>query len=105
MEDKKVDVYITLVIGYDEISDIIREIVEYAIDLAKEKHGLSIMYRKHYDEDIQPYMVINDLSPVVFDNIPSINEVVEMILMAAEINRLTIPIGNENGNSVLSSNF
>lgn len=97
--------YVTLVLGIDDFSEIIKEIIEYVVELVRNKFGLRIVYREIYDEEIQPYMVINDLEPIVFDKIPSVEEIINMFLISAEINTLILPVSNISRDNILTSNF
>jgi len=91
-------VVITLMISRDEFSDMVREIVEYVIDVIREKYGLNIVYRRIVSDKYDaPYLVINDLDPIIIDELPSVELLTRMILMTLD----TGVLGRSNNNSVV----
>jgi len=78
-------VIITLMISRDDFSDMVREIVEYVIDVVREKYGLNIVYRRIVSDKYDaPYLVINDLDPIIIDELPSVELLTRMILMTLD---------------------
>ena len=92
--DDSIDLYVTLVVGMDDLSDIVKEIIEYAVELVERRYGMRIVYRRVHDEECsEPYMIINELEPIVFDRVPSLKTIVELLLMVGETKRLGIVNG------------
>ena len=83
-------VFVTLVIGNDEFSYMVREVVEYVIDIVREKYGLNIIYRRVFGDSPYPYMIINDMKPLVIDKIPSISDLMNLVLMIADTNSIVM---------------
>jgi hypothetical protein len=81
--------YVTLVIGRDDFSEIIREIIEYSIKLVREEYGVNIIYREEVVDDIEPYIVVNDRS-YQLKGIPSIRDVVNILLLVFETDALRL---------------
>lgn len=80
-ESSAVDLHVTLILSRDEYSNIIREIVEYAIDVIREKYCLKISYREIVRNNCeQPILLINELEPLVFNKIPSLESIVKILL-------------------------
>lgn len=93
-------VIITLMISHDDFSDMVREIVEYVIDVIREKYGLNIVYRRIVSDKYDaPYLVINDLDPIIIDELPSVELLIRMILMTLDMGVL----GRSNNNSVVGN--
>lgn len=101
---KSVDLYITFIYSRDEFSSIVREIVEYAINIVREKHGLNISYNEVVcDKQVFPLMIINELEPVVFNEIPSLDNIVKLLLASLRITSDRSSDLNNIDNSVLTS--
>jgi len=84
-------IYITLVLNDSEFSTILREIVEQAIDIAVREYGLNIRYREIIDDVDTPYIIINDMNPVFFRDLPSMTELVNTLLLISELDSVLNP--------------
>ncbi len=83
------DVYVTLIIDEQDFSEIIREIVEYAIDLVEKKYGLKIRYRRIFSSEIDyPILIVNDMEPITIDEIPSMETLVDLMLMVSDVMKI-----------------
>ncbi|OYT40550.1 MAG: hypothetical protein B6U89_01715 [Desulfurococcales archaeon ex4484_58] len=79
------DLYIVLVYSNDGYSEMIREIVEYAIEIVSSKYGLNISYKRILANDIDyPYIVINGLDPIAFEEKPSLKTLIDLFLITAD---------------------
>jgi len=78
-------VYVTLILGRDEFSSMVREVVEYAVDVARREYGLRVEYRVVFAETSKPCLVINDFKPITLHNIPSISELLSVLVMVADV--------------------
>lgn len=103
---ESIDLQITFVFSRNEYSSIIKEIVEYAVDIVKEKYSLNIVFRKIVsDKQEFPLMIVNELEPVVFCEIPSLDDIVRILLASLRtISDRSSDLSNVN-NSVLTSYF
>jgi len=84
-------IYITLVLNDSEFSSILREIIEHAIHIATREYGLNIKYREIIDDIETPYIIINDMNPIFFRNLPSMNELVNTLILISELNSVLNP--------------
>jgi len=78
-------VYVTLILGRDEFSSMVKEVVEYAVDVARREYGVRIEYRVVFAETSKPCLVINDFKPITLHNIPSISELLSVLVMIADV--------------------
>ncbi len=83
-------------------SRMVREIIEYVIRIIEEKYDLSIYYEYRVDEYSEhPYMVVNDLAPIIFDELPDIDVLIKILVMASN----TPVIYNNNVNDLIYPAF
>jgi len=92
-------IYITMVLNDSEFSSILREIVEHAIHIAVKEYGLNIKYREIVDDVETPYIIINDMNPIVFRDLPSMNELINTLILISELNSVLNP---QNSSSELA---
>ncbi len=65
-------------------SELVKELLEYTIRVAEEKYDLSIYYEVRRDDaSVYPYMVVNDLPPIVFDEEPNIDLLLKILIMSS----------------------
>jgi hypothetical protein len=67
-------------------SRLVREILEYVIKIAEERYDLTIYYEVKIDDtSIHPYMIVNNLPPIVFDDEPDIDALLKILVMSSNI--------------------
>ncbi len=79
------DLYIQFYDNLTEKSIIVREILEYVMQVLENIYNLTIEYIVEKDPaSDEPYMIVNDLEPVYFDKIPDIEMLIKILLIASD---------------------
>ncbi|MEM0380471.1 MAG: hypothetical protein QXJ42_05355 [Desulfurococcaceae archaeon] len=96
------DLRVTLILNSDEYSSIIREIIEYAVDLIREKYGFKVLYKRVIDSNLEfPLLLINEFEPIVFTEIPSLDSIVKLLFVCLKT-RIDETIGSSNLDNTVS---
>jgi len=90
-------VYVTLILGRDEFSSMVREVVEYAVHVARREYGLRVEYRVVFAETSKPCLVINDFKPITLYSIPSISELLSVLVMIADVEHAITAVTPSSG--------
>jgi len=76
-----VTVYLTLVLGEGDLSEIVREVVEYVVKLVEREYGVNIVYRVLYDSKVAlPCIILNEYEPIQIDKVPQTDYLVKLLL-------------------------
>jgi len=90
LEYKQSRIYVTLILGRDDLSNMIREVIEHTLSIVEREYGLNVEYRVITKDNSMPYMIINDLEPLKLDRVPSISDLLNTLLMIAEVSHIQI---------------
>lgn len=95
----------TLLLGNNEYSEIVREIVEYVvrhINKNSKYYELNVDLRtEDIDNSDRPVLIIEDFEPIIIDKIPSIETLFNVFMAAGDAKYLSlidnefIPVNNE----------
>lgn len=85
-EEGRVDLYVTLVLSGDEHSNVVRETIEYAVNIVRERHGLRVVYRELAARDREfPILIINELEPIVIDEAIPLERLLKLLLASLRV--------------------
>lgn len=94
----------TLLLGDDDYSKIVREIIEYVVDHINsnsEDYELLIDLRVENNiEDDKPILILEDLDPIIIDKLPSVETLLNIFMIAGDakylglIDKSHVPIEN-----------
>jgi hypothetical protein len=78
------DLYIVYGMNLGEEALMLKEIIEYTLEVIERDYGLTVDYQVIRDDSAPyPYLLVNDMGPIYLDKIPDVESLVKMMLVAA----------------------
>lgn len=78
-------VYVTALVRDKNEEEFLLDVLRFAKEIVQEKYGVEVFLNVIIDNELdKPYMIINDMEPIIIDKIPSISILVSMFLAVAD---------------------